>query len=76
VDQIREWYDVDAYAAASPWTPFIHACRTWALDAAATPGEIDAVVLSYALRQLKYRDSNAGLARELAERAAERLAAI
>jgi hypothetical protein len=71
--QMRLWFDLDAYAAVSPWPTFIHACRSWTEDAASGPSEIAAVVLSYALRQLKYRNPTSGLAYVLAEAAAERL---
>jgi CheY-like chemotaxis protein len=73
-DEIRAWHELDHYADSSPFPAFVRACREWTEEAAAGSQEIDAVVLSYCLRQLKYGNPTGGLARALAEVAADRLA--
>jgi Phosphotransferase enzyme family len=64
-DRIGQWSDLDTYVAASGFADFVRACRTWAQAVAGSPQEIAAVAYAYALRQLKYGDTQKPLARAL-----------
>jgi CheY-like chemotaxis protein len=60
-----QWTDLDAYCTGAAYEPFIRACREWATSVAASPQEVPAVAYSYALRQLKYPDTNKSLVRAI-----------
>ncbi|MGB9366216.1 MAG: response regulator [Xanthobacteraceae bacterium] len=62
---LGQWSDVDAYVVGCSFPEFIRACRQWALGVAGSPEEVAAVAYSYALRQLKYDDTNKPFARAL-----------
>lgn len=61
--QAGQWADLDAFCAGSAYEPFIRKCRAWAESVAASPQEVFAVAYSYALRQLKYDDTDKELVR-------------
>jgi thiamine kinase-like enzyme len=63
--QAAKWTNVDAFCAGAAYEPFIGSCRAWAEGVAASPQEVLAVAYSYALRQLKYDDTDKGLARAI-----------
>ena len=54
VDQLGSWDDLDKLLEDCPYPDFIRSCREWATAVAASPQEIEAIGLSYALRQLRY----------------------
>ncbi|QEH80979.1 response regulator [Sphingomonas sp. C8-2] len=63
--QAGQWTDLDAYCADATYEPFIRSCRAWAESVAASPQEVLAVAYSYALRQLKYGDTDKALVRAI-----------
>jgi CheY-like chemotaxis protein len=63
--QAGQWMDLDAFCAGTAYEPFIRSCRAWAEDVAASPQEVLAVAYSYALRQLKYDDTDKALVRSI-----------
>jgi hypothetical protein len=62
---LGQWGTLDAYAADCAFPDFIRACCQWALAVAGSPQEVSAVAYAYALRQLKYDDTNKAFARAL-----------
>ena len=62
---LGQWGTLDAYVAGCAFPDFIRACRQWALAVAGSPQEVSAVAYAYALRQLKYGDTNKVFARAL-----------
>jgi CheY-like chemotaxis protein len=58
---IADWMTMEQYTEGCAFAPFITACRDWALAEAGSPEE----VYAYAMRQLKYPDTNKVLARAL-----------
>lgn len=64
---MAQWVNVDAFCSGSVYEPFIRSCRAWAEYAAATPQEVIAVAYSYALRQLKYEDTDKAIVRAIVD---------
>ncbi|MEH6714288.1 response regulator [Parasphingorhabdus flavimaris] len=64
-EQAGSWTDLDAFAGGATYEPYIRACRAWALGIAASKQEVLAVAYSYAVRQLKYDDTDKELARQI-----------
>lgn len=62
---ITAWLNLDEFTRECPFAAFISACREWANAEAGSPGEVVAVAYGYAMRQLKYQDTNKALARAL-----------
>jgi hypothetical protein len=56
------WTEPDQYCVGCTFGPFIKACRRWALAEAASPEEVVAMAYAYAMRQLRYSDTNKLLA--------------
>jgi hypothetical protein len=71
--QAAAWIDLDAYVENCPFEDYVRACREWTMTVAAAPEEIDAVVLSYCLRQLHFKDCPKPIAAALIETACTRL---
>lgn len=67
-EQVSQWDDLDFYLQQCPVPEFVRACRKWAFDVSPSDGAVYACVFAYALRQLKYPDTDKGLARELIRR--------
>jgi hypothetical protein len=63
--RMTHWVAVDQYVEGCAFAPFIRACRAWANAEAGSPDEVVAVAYAYALRQLKYDDTDTTLARTL-----------
>jgi hypothetical protein len=59
------WLDLPRFTAGCAFGPLIAACREWANGEAASPEEVVAVVYAYAVRQLKYANTDKQLARAL-----------
>jgi len=59
------WVTVEQFCENCAFAPFIMACREWALADAGSPEEVVAVAYAYAMRQLKYADTDKVLARAL-----------
>lgn len=72
-DQAINWTDIDQFCAGSPYDAYLRACRTWALENAGSEREVWAVGYSYALRQLKYTDTDKTLARAIVRGCVARL---
>jgi hypothetical protein len=71
--QAAAWDDIDAYVENCPFEDYVRACREWTMAVAASCEEIDAVVLSYCLRQLHFKDCPKPIAAALIETACTRL---
>jgi hypothetical protein len=69
----RSWFDLNAWLEGCPYPEAIRACRAWAEDAAASPGEVAATVLSVALRQFWFENTDKELAAILMEVGESRL---
>jgi CheY-like chemotaxis protein len=63
--KMERWPAVDAYIQGCTFGPFLSSCRDWANGEAGSPEEVFAVAYGYALRQLKYADTDKELARAL-----------
>jgi CheY-like chemotaxis protein len=73
-DQAERWDDLDFYLDKCPTPAFVGACRTWTDAVARAPREMDATVLAYALRQLRFHeDIDPALPTALARGAVRRL---
>ena len=68
-EQAKNWFNLDHYVRDSPVRDVVLACREWATSAG-TDLELAAMVYAHAVRQLKYPDTDKGLALTLAEAAA------
>jgi CheY-like chemotaxis protein len=71
--QSAAWSDLDNYLENCPFQDYVRACREWTTTVAATPEEVDAVVLSYCLRQLHFPRCPKPIAAALIETACARL---
>lgn len=63
--QAETWPDADLFAAGAPFEAYLRACRDWAIAVAGSQQEVLAVGYAYALRQLKYDDTDKDLARAI-----------
>jgi CheY-like chemotaxis protein len=70
---IESFFDDSTYARACPYPQFLRACRSWSATAQRSEEERAATALAYVLRQLKYGNPTAPLARVLMVTALERL---
>ncbi|MBN9505329.1 MAG: response regulator [Altererythrobacter sp.] len=75
-DRAANWTDIDQFCAGSPYEDYLRACRAWALGIAGSEQEVWAVGYSYALRQLKYVDTDKVLARAIVRGCIARLLGI
>jgi CheY-like chemotaxis protein len=64
-ENVSAWPDLARFTRGCGFAPFVEACRAWARAEAASEDEVIAVGYGYAMRQLKYRDTNKQLARAL-----------
>ena len=71
---MNQWPTAIAYIQGCAFGPFVAACRDWANAEASSPEEVYAVAYGYAMRQLKYGDTDKALARALIRACIERLA--
>jgi hypothetical protein len=71
---MSQWATTGDYTQGCAFGPFIAACRDWANGEAASSEEVFAVAYGYAMRQLKYEDTDKALARALIRACIERLA--
>ncbi len=67
------WPDIDSFCVGAPYEDYLRACRRWASDLAGSEQEIWAVAYGYALRQLKYNDTDKTIARAIVSSCIERL---
>lgn len=70
---LQEFFD-GVYVSGCPYPEFVRACREWSATAQSSEDERVATVLAYVVRQLKYGNPTAPLARVLMHCALERLA--
>jgi CheY-like chemotaxis protein len=59
------WQTVPQFVQGCAFPDFIRGCRAWAIAEAGSEQEISAVAYGYAIRQLKYADTDKTLARAL-----------
>jgi CheY-like chemotaxis protein len=64
-ENLLAWPDLAVFTRGCRFAPFVQACREWANAEAGSADEVIAVGYGYAVRQLKYRDTNKQLARAL-----------
>lgn len=67
VENLRNWITLEQFVRGCSFPSFISACREWAQAEAGSTDEIVAVAYGYALRQLKYDDTDKELARALVQ---------
>jgi len=65
VEHIDRWVDHARFVEGCSFASFITGCRQWARAEAASPEEVIAIAYAYAVRQLKYKDTNKDWARAL-----------
>lgn len=63
--QARFWPDIASFSEGASFVGYLLACRDWALGVAGSEQEVCAVGYAYAMRQLKYEDTDKDLAREI-----------
>lgn len=71
--QAGGWDDVQAFSGGTVIEPYISECRKWAHEIATRDSAVFATAYSFAVRQLKYRDTRHDLALEIAAAAYRRL---
>lgn len=69
----ERFFDDSFHMCACPYPKFFRACRAWSVTAQASEEERAATALAYVVRQLKYGNPTAPLARALMRAAFERL---
>lgn len=70
--RMSEYFDLEAYLDGCPFPDYVRSCRAWQ-QAVGGKHEIAAVVLAYALRQLRYDDTDQELGSALIEAALEQV---
>jgi CheY-like chemotaxis protein len=73
IELVEQWFDVESYLTGCPFPELVRSCRSWSERHATSAKEIAAIVYSYAIRQLKYDDTDKDLARALILAAVARL---
>jgi CheY-like chemotaxis protein len=68
-EQALRWRDLAAYLTGSPLEPFVRACREWAFTVEPLDKAVYATAYSYAVRQLKFPDTDHALAVAIAKAA-------
>jgi hypothetical protein len=63
--QARSWPDIAAFSDGASFVQYLRACRDWTFGVAGSEQEVWAVGYTYALRQLKYDDTDKDLARAI-----------
>ncbi len=71
IDHIKKWQNIDEYIKDCPIYEEIIFCRNWLKRIKASNREIAAILYTYTLRQLKYKDTNKEIALELLNTANE-----
>jgi hypothetical protein len=64
-EAMMQWPLLDRFTDGCTFAPFIVTCREWALADAGSQEEVVAVAYAYAMRQLRYDDTDKVLARAL-----------
>lgn len=67
IENLENWEDIEKYTDGCPVAEEIHFCREWANEVKGSNRELAASLYSYALRQLKYPDTNKEIALSLLE---------
>ncbi len=62
MEHIEEWENIEKYIEGCPVADEISFCRSWAEEIRGSKRELAATLYSYALRQLKYKDTNKEIA--------------
>jgi len=75
IAQAKQWDNLDAFTENCPAANYIRTCRQWAFDVEAGDQGVFATAYAYAVRQLKYPNTDHKLAAAIAEAAARRLLA-
>jgi DNA-binding NarL/FixJ family response regulator len=73
VEQAAQWPDLDVYAAGCPFPEFVRRCRANAIRLAAARRDVLANAYSFAVRQLKFPNTDKDLALAVAHSAAREL---
>jgi hypothetical protein len=72
VERGQHWADINAFLINCPFDSFLRACRTWAFDSGPGDKAVFATAYSYAVRQIKYSDTDHELAIAIAQAAYKR----
>ncbi len=72
-DECALWADIENFAIRTEYPQVIRACRRWALEAAGSESVVMALAYAHAVRQLKYPDTDKGVAISVARAAGARL---
>lgn len=75
VEQAANWFSLDAFTASCPMPDYIRACRTWAVACQTSDKGLAATLYGYAVRQLKYPNTDHDIAVALAKCAYEKIEA-
>jgi len=73
MEQAQQWDDLDAFTSGCPGADYVRACRKWAFEIEAGDNAVFASAYAYAVRQLKYPDTDHNLAAAIAHSASRRL---
>jgi DNA-binding NarL/FixJ family response regulator len=73
IAQAQQWDNLDAFTENCPAAHYVRLCRQWAFEVEAGDQGVFATAYSYAVRQLKYPNTDHKLAAAIAEAAARRL---
>ncbi|MEW6160249.1 MAG: response regulator [Verrucomicrobiota bacterium] len=65
--QATAWANLDDYLSGTPLAPFIRESRTWAFSVEPLDKSVYATAYAYSVRQLKYADTDHGLAISIAK---------
>ncbi len=65
IENLENWEDIEKYSDGCPVADEIHFCREWANEVKGSNRELAASLYSYALRQLKYGDTDKEIALSL-----------
>jgi CheY-like chemotaxis protein len=68
-EQAKYWADRDRFCAESPFPNYSRKCRDWAFSQGGSDRAVYATAYSYALRQMKYEDTNHPVALAIARSA-------
>lgn len=64
-EQAEQWTDIDAFGAGAAYEAYLRGCRAWAVDVAGTEQAVWATAYAYAVRQLRYPDTDKTIARAI-----------
>jgi hypothetical protein len=64
-EQAEQWTDIDIFSAGAGYEAYLRGCRAWAVDVAGSEEAVWATAYAYAMRQLRYADTDKTIARAI-----------